>query len=60
MYLKVFVKAGGKGHSLAQGSELDIITSSPLEMQIDGEPFILKASNIIINHKNQASMLKYK
>ena len=49
---------GGHGDHIAQASKIRIVTDSPLPMQVDGEPVILTQSEIIIEKKNQASMIE--
>ena len=57
---KVGIQLGFKGISIAQGNEVKIVTTYPMPMQIDGEPFILIDSKIWIFHKNQALMVKHR
>lgn len=52
------LQLGVHGSNIAQGSRIRIVTDSPLPMQVDGEPTLLLASEITIEHKNQAKMLK--
>jgi diacylglycerol kinase (ATP) len=53
----MFLQLGGHGDSITQASKIRIVTECPLPMQVDGEPVILQASEIIIERKNQATML---
>ena len=54
---KIVIQLGGHGDNIAQASHIRIVTSIPLPMQIDGEPILLSQSEIIIEKKNQASMI---
>ena len=53
----MFLQLGGHGDSITQASKIRIVTECPLPMQVDGEPVVLQASEIIIERKNQATML---
>jgi len=53
----LFLQLGIKGISIAQASKIRISTECPLPMQIDGEPILLQASDILVEKKNQVSML---
>jgi hypothetical protein len=53
----MFIQMGGHGFNIAQASNIRIVTSAPLPMQIDGEPILLTQSEIIIEKKNQALMI---
>ena len=48
---------GGKGDPIGQACTVRIVTSSPMPMQVDGEPVLFQAGEIIINLKNKASMI---
>lgn len=39
---------GGKGQIIAQCSKVNILTSKPIPMQVDGEPCLLAPSDIKI------------
>ena len=54
----MILQMGGHGDHIAQASKIRIVTDSPLPMQVDGEPVILTQSEIIIEKKNQASMIE--
>ena len=49
--------AGGSGNSVAQCKTATVTTRTPLPMQVDGEPCLMKPCRIVIEHKNQAKML---
>jgi hypothetical protein len=55
--IKMFLQMGGHGDHIAQASKIRIVTDIPLPMQVDGEPVLLTQSEIIIEKKNQASMI---
>lgn len=48
---------GGHADHIAQASRIRIVTDTPLPMQVDGEPVLLTQSEILIEKKNQASMI---
>ncbi len=48
---------GAHGDCITQTNKIRIVTDSPLPMQVDGEPCILQASEIVIDLKNKASMI---
>jgi diacylglycerol kinase family enzyme len=51
------LQLGIKGKPIAQASKIRITTECPMPMQIDGEPILLQASEILVEKKNQISML---
>ncbi|CAF0874198.1 unnamed protein product, partial [Brachionus calyciflorus] len=53
----MLLQIGVHGDHITQASKIRIVTASPLPMQVDGEPCLLQSSEIIIEHKNQASMV---
>jgi len=53
----MFLQMGGHGDHITQASKIRIVTDIPLPMQVDGEPVLLTQSEIIIEKKNQASMI---
>lgn len=53
----MLLQMGGHGDLIAQASKIRIVTDIPLPMQVDGEPVLLTQSEIIIEKKNQASMI---
>lgn len=53
----MLLQIGGHGDHIHQGSKIRIVTTDSLPMQVDGEPVILLPSEIIIENKNQASMI---
>jgi diacylglycerol kinase (ATP) len=53
----MWLQIGVHGDPITQASKIRIVTVSPLPMQVDGEPCLLIPSEIIIEAKNQASML---
>lgn len=53
----MLLQIGGHGDCITQASKVRIVTDSVLPMQVDGEPVLLQSSEIIIELKNQASML---
>jgi hypothetical protein len=53
----LFLQLGIKGIPIAQASKIRISTECPLPMQVDGEPILLQASDILVEKKNQVSML---
>ena len=53
----MLLQMGGHGDHIAQASKIRIVTDTPLPMQVDGEPVLLTQSEIIIEKKNQASMI---
>jgi hypothetical protein len=55
--LKMWLQIGVHGDCIAQASRIRIVTDSPLPMQVDGEPCMLQASEIIIDLKNKANMI---
>lgn len=54
----MLIQLGGHGVNIAQASSVRIVTDVPLPMQVDGEPILLTQSEIIIEKKNQASMIQ--
>ena len=53
----MWLQMGAHGDCIAQASRIRIVTDSPLPMQVDGEPCILQASEIVIDIKNKATMI---
>jgi hypothetical protein len=54
----MFLQMGAHGDKICQASSIKILTESILPMQVDGEPILLLPSEIKIEIKNQAFMLK--
>lgn len=48
---------GGHGDRITQATRIKIRTRGNLPMQVDGEPVLLKGSELTIEFKNQANML---
>jgi len=46
-----------KGEKLAQGRRVEITVVSEIEAQVDGEPFIIPPSKIVVEHHNQAPVV---
>jgi hypothetical protein len=44
----ILLQIGGHGDPIAQPSRVRIVTTESLPMQVDGEPFLLQPSEIII------------
>jgi hypothetical protein len=53
----MLLQIGGHGDQITQTSKVRIVTDYPLPMQVDGEPVLLEASEILIEKKNQANMI---
>lgn len=53
----MLIQMGGHADHIAQASRIRIVTDTPLPMQVDGEPVLLTQSEILIEKKNQASMI---
>jgi hypothetical protein len=51
------LQIGGHGNRITQASKVRIVTDYPMPMQVDGEPVVLEASEILIQKKNQANMI---
>ncbi len=62
-HLKLLIKQkplmymGKKGSTIGQANSIRIVTTEPLPMKIDGEPVFVQAGEIVIDKKNQASMI---
>lgn len=54
----MLLQMGGHGSKIAQAKTIRIVTEEPMPMQVDGEPFMLTESEIIIKIKNEALMLE--
>jgi diacylglycerol kinase (ATP) len=54
MFMEIF---GGTGYPIAQASNIRIITTKELPIQIDGEPCLLVPSEINITRKNKTAMI---
>jgi hypothetical protein len=48
---------GGKGDPIGQACRVRIVTSLEMPMQVDGEPVLFQAGEILINLKNKAFMI---
>jgi len=46
-----------KGEKLAQGRRIEITVVSEIEAQVDGEPFIIPPSKIVVEHHNKAPVV---
>lgn len=53
----MWLQVGAHGDTIAQASKVKIVTNSPLPMQVDGEPCMLEPSEILIDLKNQSTMI---
>lgn len=53
----MFLQLGGSGDCVAQPNKIRIVTECALPMQVDGEPCLLQASEILIEKNNQSLMI---
>ncbi len=53
----MWLQIGGTGDTITQASKVRIVTSAPLPFQVDGEACMLDPCEIIIELKEQASVI---
>ena len=53
----MFLQLGVSGDCVAQASKIRIVTECALPMQVDGEPCLLQASEILIDKLSQSLMI---
>jgi len=46
-----------QGHKIGQGNHVEIIVGTEIEAQVDGEPFKIPPSKILVEHHNQAPVV---
>jgi hypothetical protein len=56
----MLLQIGGHGDKITQAERIRIKTNKSMPMQVDGEPVLLKSSEITIKHRNHAFMIQPK